>query len=151
MNTIKYYFRIILTIALGLFFVYKGFGKLTSDKLKPIDEELLIEQIIENGSYAPPVGYNVTMNTFKQSGFLDLISIFQIIAGILILIPLTRLAGLLLLLPIIFNIFLMHVFFDNRIDENIVTGLLLAINLFLCSFYFKRISTILFAKNGMNQ
>ena len=144
MKTFIYYFKTILTIALGLFFIYKGISKLTSNKLKPIDGELLIEQIVDNNSYAPPIGYNITMNTFKQSGFLDLISVFQILAGIMILFPFTRLAGLLLLLPIIFNIFFMHVFFDNRMDENLVTGTLLVINLFLCSSYHKKIIKILF-------
>jgi len=37
----------------------------------------------------------------------------------------------------------MHVFFDNRMDENIVTGGLLVLNLILCSFYHKRIQLIL--------
>ena len=41
----------------------------------------------------------------------------------------------------------MHVFFDNRIDENIVTGSLLALNLILCSYYYKRIQLILLEKN----
>ena len=50
------------------------------------------------------------MNTFKYSGFLDMISLIQILVGILIIIPITRLVGLLTLLPIIFNIFFMHVF-----------------------------------------
>ncbi len=71
------------------------------------------------------------MNTFKQSGFLGMIAIFQIIAGILMIVPKTRLFGLLFLLPMIFNIFFMHVFFDNRIDENIETGILLALNILL--------------------
>lgn len=145
-----YYIKSVLTVALGLFFIFKGVGKLTSDKLKPIDEQLLVEFVIEKESYAPPIGYNITMNTFKQSGFLSVISIFQILAGVLIIIPLTRLAGLLLLLPIIFNIFLMHVFFDNRLDENIITGLLLAINLFLCSFYYRKILKMLFDNNDNN-
>ena len=98
--------RIILSIGLGLFFIYKGTVKLSSDKLKTLDKKLVEEHIIENDSYAPPVGYKIVMNTFKQSGYLAFVSIFQIVAGILIIIPLTRLAGLLLLLPIIFNIFL---------------------------------------------
>jgi len=87
------------------FFIYKGVGKLSSDKLKTLDKKLVEEYIIENDSYAPPVGHKIVMNTFKQSGYLAFVSIFQIVAGILIIIPLTSLAGLLLLLPIIFNIF----------------------------------------------
>ena len=135
--------RIILSIVLGLFFIYKGTGKLSSDKLKTLDKKLVEEYIIENDSYAPPVGYKIVMNTFKQSGYLAFVSIFQIVAGILIIIPLTRLAGVLLLLPIIFNIFFMHIFFDNRLDENITTGSILILTIFLCSFYMKNIKYII--------
>tara|TARA_Y100000385_G_scaffold26479_1_gene25153 strand:+ start:147 stop:578 length:432 start_codon:yes stop_codon:yes gene_type:complete len=135
--------RIILSIGLGLFFIYKGVGKLSSDKLKTLDKQLVEEYIIENDSYAPPVGYKIVMNTFKQSGYLAFVSIFQIIAGILIIIPVTRLAGLLFLLPIIFNIFFMHLFFDDRLDENIITGSILILTIFLCGFYMKNIKHII--------
>ena len=136
----------ILTILLALFFIYKGVNKIPI-KIKSITQEEIIETIIERGSYEAPVGYKITMNTMRQSGFLRLIAFFQIIAGILMIIPRTRLAGLLFLLPMIFNIFFMHVFFDNRIDENIVTGSLLALNLILSSYYYKRIQLILLEKN----
>ncbi len=139
--------RIILSIGLGLFFIYKGIGKLSSDKLKTLDKKLVEEYIIENDSYAPPVGYKIVMNTFKQSGYLAFVSIFQIIAGILIIIPVTRLAGLLLLLPIIFNIFFMHIFFDDRLDENIITGSILMLTIFLCSFFTKNIKYIILNDN----
>ena len=135
--------RILLSIGLGLFFIYKGIGKLSSDKLKTIDKKLVQEYIIENDSYAAPVGYKIVMNTFKQSGYLAFVSIFQIVAGILIIIPVTRLTGLLLLLPIIFNIFFMHIFFDDRLDENIITGSILILTIFLCSFYMKNIKHII--------
>ena len=135
--------RILLSIGLGLFFIYKGVGKLSSDKLKTLDKSQVEEYIIENDSYAPPVGYKIVMNTFKQSGYLAFVSIFQIVAGILIIIPVTRLAGLLLLLPIIFNIFFMHIFFDDRLDENIITGSLLILTIFLCGFYMKNIKNII--------
>tara|TARA_B100001059_G_scaffold172826_1_gene173008 strand:- start:2708 stop:3139 length:432 start_codon:yes stop_codon:yes gene_type:complete len=135
--------RILLSIVLGLFFIYKGAGKLSSDKLKTLDKQQVEEYIIENDSYAPPVGYKIVMNTFKQSGYLAFVSIFQIVAGILIIIPVTRLAGLLLLLPIIFNIFFMHIFFDDRLDENIITGSLLILTIFLCGFYMKNIKNII--------
>lgn len=136
----------ILTTLLALFFIYKGVDKIPI-KVKSITQEEIIETIIERGSYEAPVGYKITMNTMRQSGFLRLIAFFQIIAGILMIIPRTRLAGLLFLLPMIFNIFFMHVFFDNRIDENILTGSLLALNLILCSYYYKRIQLILLEKN----
>ena len=132
----------ICSILLGLFFIYKGIDKMPI-KLKDVSQEEIISTIIEKQSYEAPVGYKITMNTMRQSGFLKMIAFFQILAGILMIIPKTRLAGLLILLPIIFNIFFMHVFFDNRMDENIVTGIILTINLILCSFYYKKIKLIL--------
>jgi len=138
----------IFTILLGIFFIFKGIDKMPI-KLKDITQEEIISTIIEQESYAAPVGYKITMNTMRQSGFLRLIACFQILAGILMIIPKTRLAGLLILLPIIFNIFFMHVFFDNRIDENILTGIILTINLLLCLYYERRIRLIIF-KEGSN-
>ena len=88
------------------------------------------------------------MNTFKYSGFLDMISLIQILVGILIIIPITRLVGLLTLLPIIFNIFFMHVFFDNRVDENIETGLLLVINILLLLNYKKQFFSLFLKKES---
>tara|TARA_B100000575_G_C22870983_1_gene508226 strand:- start:214 stop:660 length:447 start_codon:yes stop_codon:yes gene_type:complete len=121
----------LITILVALFFVNAGYKKFTSKKMKPLEKTQVVEYIFENNSYEAPVGYNIVMNTFKQSGFLGMIAIFQIIAGILMIVPKTRLFGLLFLLPMIFNIFFMHVFFDNRVDENIETGILLALNILL--------------------
>ena len=133
----------ILTVILGVFFIYKGVDKLPI-KLKDVSKEEIIETIVEKGSYEAPVGYKITMNTMRQSGFLRLISFFQILSGILMLIPRTRMAGLFLLLPIIFNIFFMHVFFDNRMHENIETGILLALNISLCSYYYKKLLQVFY-------
>ena len=132
----------ICTILLGLFFIYKGIDKIPI-KLKTISQEEIIETIIDKNSYEPPVGYKITMNTMRQSGFIRVISFFQILAGLLMIIPKTRLAGLLILFPIILNIFLMHLFFDNRLDENILTGGILILNLILCFYYYKRIELII--------
>ena len=38
----------------------------------------------------------------------------------------------------------MHVFFDNRMHENIETGILLAVNVGLCSYYYNRLKQIVF-------
>ncbi len=135
----------VCTILLGLFFIYKGIDKIPI-KLKTISQEEIIETIIDKNSYEPPVGYKITMNTMRQSGFIRVISFFQILAGLLMIIPKTRLVGLLILLPIILNIFLMHLFFDNRLDENILTGSILTLNLILCSYYYKRIELIILDK-----
>ena len=132
----------ICTFLLGTFFIYKGIDKIPI-KLKEVSKEEITATIIEKNSYEAPVGYKITMNTMRQSGFIRVISLFQIIAGVLMIIPRTRLAGLLILVPIIFNIFLMHLFFDNRVDENILTGGILTLNLVLCSYYYKRVKHIL--------
>jgi len=141
------YTHALLTLLLAAFFLNAGIKKFMPKDLKPVEEKALVEQIIVKGSYEAPVGYNLTMNTMRQSGFLKMIGVFQILAGILMLIPRTRLAGLLLLLPIIFNIFFMHVFMDNRAHENVETGILLAVTVLLASFYWKNIAGI-FRKAG---
>ena len=135
-------FHSLTSIFLGLFFINKGYSKFISDKFKPVELEQIANTIIANNSYEAPVGYNIVMNTFKYSGFLDMISIIQILAGLLIIIPITRLIGLLLLLPIIFNIFFMHVFFDNRLHENIETGILLVINIILLIYYKRKVLSL---------
>ncbi len=135
----------ILTVLLALFFIYKGIDKIPI-KLKEVSKQEIISTIIDNNSYEAPVGYKITMNTMRQSGFLRFIAFFQILTGILMIIPRTRILGLLVLLPIIFNIFFMHVFFDNRIDENILTGGILVLNIILCSYYYNHINQILFKK-----
>ena len=135
----------VCAILLGLFFIYKGIDKIPI-KLKEVSSEEITATIIERNSYEAPVGYKITMNTMRQSGFIRVISLFQIFAGVLMIIPKTRLAGLLILVPIILNIFLMHLFFDNRIDENILTGTILTLNLVLCSYYYKRIQRVLIDK-----
>ena len=134
--------HVVLALALATFFIYKGYGKYTSDTFKPLEQSQVVEYIFENNSYEAPVGYNIVMNTFKQSGFLGMIALFQILAGILIIVPKTRLVGLLFLLPMIFNIFFMHVFFDNRVDENIETGILLGVNCLLLLHYRSRIADL---------
>ena len=145
MSTMKTVIHTSLTIILAFFFIYKGFDKIPI-KLKDISKDEIVNTIIEKNSYGAPVGYKITMNTFRQSGFLRMIAFFQIFAGILMIIPKTRLLGLLLLLPIIFNIFGMHVFFDNRIGENIETGILLALNISLCLFYYKQLLKVVLIK-----
>ena len=139
----------VMTIILAIFFILKGFDKINSaiSALNKTDiENIQKANYIDSVMGEKPSGYKITMNTMKQSGFLNMIALFQIIAGILMIIPKTRLLGLLLLLPIIFNIFMMHLFFDNRMDENIVTGILLLSNILLLTYYHKRLFDILAIK-----
>jgi uncharacterized membrane protein YphA (DoxX/SURF4 family) len=142
------YVHAILTIALAVFFIYKGtekFGpvKLREKNVNIENREIIINKIIVEKDYAAPYGYDITMNTFRQSGFLKMIGVFQILAGLLMLLPKSRMAGLLMLLPIITNIFLMHFFFDNRVHENYETGRLLLYTIVLLCFYWKRLLSII--------
>jgi len=136
----------IFTVVLAIFFIYKGIDKMPIKTSEISSEE--IDQLSQ-GDYlsseegVKPIGYKITMNTMRTSGFIQMIGIFQILAGVLMMIPLTRIIGTFLLLPIIFNIFMMHVFFDNRIDENILCGALLLINILLCFYYYDSIKKII--------
>mgnify|MGYP001495398477 FL=1 len=138
----KKHLHTITSIIIAIFFMYKGVDKF-NDSISELNE--IDIQNIEKGKYIyskkgeKPSGYKITMNTMKQSGFMKMIGIAQIVAGILIIVPISRIYGLLLLLPIIFNVFMMHLFFDNRIDENILTGSLLLINILLITYYNKLI------------
>tara|TARA_B100000700_G_scaffold215267_1_gene236606 strand:- start:385 stop:828 length:444 start_codon:yes stop_codon:yes gene_type:complete len=136
----KKHLHTIISIIIAIFFIYKGIDKfndsvseLNKTDLKNIENE----KYIDSPKGEKPSGYKITMNTMKQSGFMKMIGMAQILAGILIIIPVSRIYGLLLLLPIIFNVFMMHLFFDNRIDENILTGGLLLTNILLISYYNK--------------
>ncbi len=145
------YVHAALTLALALFFITKGSGKFGEQKLRlknitPENQELIIQKIITEQNYEAPFGYDITMNTMRQSGFLKVIGAFQVLSGLLMLLPYTRMAGLLMLFPIILNIFLMHLFFDNRPHENVETGRLLLANAVLLSFYWKSLLGILWRK-----
>ncbi len=150
------YAHALFTIALAVFFIMKGYEKMGTPKmrLKNItveNQELIVQKIIVEQDYSAPFGYDITMNTMRQSGFMKFIGVFQMLAGLLMLIPYTRLAGLLMLLPIILNIFLMHVFFDNRAHENMETGRLLGITVVLLLFYWKPIFEIVWRKPAENK
>jgi putative oxidoreductase len=145
------YIHAMLTIALALFFIYKGYEKfgpmkLREKNIKIENQAAIVQKIIVEKDYSAPYGYDLTMNTMRQSGFLKVIGVFQMLAGLLMLLPQTRMAGLLLLLPIILNIFLMHLFFDNRPHENIETGRYLAATILLLLYYWKRISATVWFK-----
>lgn len=146
--TVLRYIHAAFVIVLALFFISKGYQKFGPLKLRDkhitaANAELIVQKIVIEQNYAAPYGYDITMNTMRQSGFLKMIGAFQILAGLLMLLPQTRMAGLLLLLPIILNIFLMHFFFDNRPHENTETGALLGATFLLLLFYGQQLAAIL--------
>ena len=131
----------VLAIALAIFFLYKAYGKIVNPKLREVNESMVV-QIVNDNNYAPPAGYNITMNTFTQSGFMQFINIVQILTALLIIIPRTRVLGLMMLLPMILNIFMMHLFFDNRAHEYVETGIPLDVNILLLIYYWKQLKSL---------
>lgn len=132
------YAHTIAAIALALFFVNAGVKKFIPRTPKASDNTQLLNAV-STDKYVQPAAFMLTIKAMKQTGFLKMVGIFQILAGLLILLPLTRLLGLIVLVPLILNIFLLHVFMDNRMHENVETGLLLAANIILLAYYYKRI------------
>ncbi len=147
-NAIKY-IHIVASLLLALFFLNAGVKKFIPKPPRPANKTELIKAV-EEDKYESPASFKLTMKAMKQSGFLHIIGVFQILAALLIAYPATRLLGLLVLLPIITNIFLLHVFMDNRMHENVETGLLLAVTLLLISYYYKNISSV-FLKNAQEK
>jgi uncharacterized membrane protein YphA (DoxX/SURF4 family) len=125
-------------ILLAVFFIYSGLQKFIPKPPRPENTEEMIKAINDN-SYTPPVTFKFTMKSFKASGFLKIVGIIQILSGLLMIHPNSRLLGLLLLLPIVINIFLLHLTMDNRLIENIETGFYLTLTCVLILFYYKKL------------
>lgn len=121
------YIIAVLAIVLGLFFIYKGLNKHFLSPCKVYDTTSTI-----------PLSYQQVITGMCQSGMLKVVGFFQILSGLLLLIPRTRLFGAIMLLPIIFNIFCLHLFLDNRPEELLETGIPLAINLAILVLYFPK-------------
>ena len=106
MNKYISYTHAVLAFLLGAFFINAGVKKFSKQKIntetqnisllkiidnEDLDKDILIEFIKEkNYKKNAPLGYNITMKTFKESGFLNMIAIFQLLAGLLIFFPKTR-------------------------------------------------------------
>jgi uncharacterized membrane protein YphA (DoxX/SURF4 family) len=70
-----------------------------------------------------PLPYQQVITAFCKSGFFKMVGAFQVLCGLLILIPRTRVLGLMMLLPLIYTIFMIHLFLDNRPGELVETGI----------------------------
>ena len=108
----------IAAILLGLFFVYAGGKKLF---LPPAPRG--------TGPSTLPPEFIDLLKALSASGyFMVMVAWFQLCSGILLLFRKTHVLGALLLLPVTFNIFVIHVALDNRIYEYFFTGFLLLVN-----------------------
>ena len=120
-------FIAILSFALGVFFIYKG-----------INKHFLSPCKVYESSSTIPVEYQNLITSLCTTGFTKIVGALQVVSGILLVLPRTRLLGSMILLPVIINIFLFHLILDNRPHELVETGIpLLATILIFASFYKK--------------
>jgi putative oxidoreductase len=121
----------LLAAALGIFFIYKG-----------IDKHFLNPSFID-GSENIPENYSNLIKSLRESGFMIIVGIVEIIAGLLLIFPKLRFAGVLIILPVITTIFLFHLMIDNRPYELLETGIPLAATLLIFSSHQKSLKLIL--------
>lgn len=124
-----------LSAALGAFFIYKGVDKhfLSECKVYPADSPL-------------PLEYRNLISALCNSGFTKVVGVIEVLSGILLLFPRTRLTGAILLMPVIITIFLFHLLIDNRPHELVETGIPLAVNVLVFAYHYKDWKVILFKK-----
>lgn len=118
-----------VALALGLFFMYAGGKKIF---LPPAPRP--------EGISTVPQEFIDLIRALKAAGpYMLMVGWIQFVAGAMLIIRPTRLLGALLLAPITFNIFAIHLMLDNRPGEYLFTGLLLAANLIVVFSHFKRL------------
>lgn len=141
------YSHAIVVLLFGAFFIYAGVKKFIP-KDRPANEQAQVElgQAVSSDVFEKPDTFKLTMKSMKKSGFLKVVGVLQILAGLLMILPRTRLIGLGVLLPITANIFLLHLLMDNRMDENIETGIYLLVNLLLILYYVKDLKCLLISR-----
>ncbi len=117
MNKFQNILSWVLSFLLGGFFIYKGIKKHFLSPCKVFDETSTI-----------PIEYQQVITHLCESGFTTFVGFCQVLFGLLIIIPRTRVFGAILLMPIIVNIFLLHFFLDNRPEELVEIGIPMAFN-----------------------
>lgn len=141
----------LFSIFLAVFFIYAGIKKFIPKppSSQPPNHAEYIKAFEEN-KFESPVTFKMAIKALRSSGFLDMVGVLQILSGLLIIIPPTRLIGLLMLLPITVNVFCFHFFMDNRPDENIETGFFLGLNILLCLFYLGNLKLLVVRNNRLS-
>lgn len=141
------YTHALLTILLAAFFIYAGVNKFIPKERSsnPKANKAYIESI-EKNDFENPISFRLAVKMLSVSGFLKLVGVIQILAGLLMVIPRTRLVGLVFLLPIIVNIFAFHFFMNNEMEENVKSGLLLLFNVILIAPYYEMLASLFNAR-----
>lgn len=123
---------LILGALLGAFFVYKG---LTKHFVKPCK--------VFGPDSTIPLMYQQVITAFCTSGFFKVIGVIQVLSGLLLIVPKTRLMGALVLLPVVINMFLIHFFLDNRPEELWETGIPLAMTVLIVLMNFGKLKKVM--------
>lgn len=118
----------LIAFVLAAFFIYKG---LTKHLLSPCKIYALDTTI--------PEDYILVMGIFCKSGFFVIIGALQVLSGLFLIFPKTRFAGILILMPIVVNMFTIHLILDNRPEELVETGIPLTLCLILVLRYLRRV------------
>ncbi|MDQ3048915.1 MAG: DoxX family protein [Bacteroidota bacterium] len=116
-----------LSLLLAAFFIYKGISKHWMSPCKVYAADSTI-----------PLDYINVINALCHSGFLKMVGLIQIASGLLLILPRTRIAGAVLLLPVIISIFSIHFFLDNRPEELVETGIPLFVNVILIGLLYDK-------------
>lgn len=125
----------LLSAALGAFFIYKG-----------IDKHFLSECKVYGPDSTLPQDYMNLMTALCGSGFTKVVGFLEILSGLLLIFPRTRLLGSIIFMPVIITIFLFHLFIDNRPHELVETGIPLAINVLVFAYHYNDWKCLLFKK-----
>jgi putative oxidoreductase len=121
-----------LAAALGIFFIYKG-----------VDKHFINNCSFLEANKNIPENYKNLITALCQSGFMIIVGLIEIIAGLLMIFPKTRFAGVLMILPVITTIFLFHLMIDNRPYELLETGIPFAATLLIFSSHQKNLKLII--------
>lgn len=122
----------IISIALGVFFIYKGVNKHFLSPCKVYDSTSTI-----------PIEYQNLITSLCSTGYTKIIGVLEVLSGISLIIPRTRLLGSIILLPVIINIFLFHLILDNRPHEIVETGIPLLATIIIFASYYQKWKVIL--------
>jgi len=135
MKKIGTYLILILSTFLGIFFIYKGINKNLISPCKVYDATSTL-----------PVAYQNLMTSLCTSGYTKIIGVLEVLSGLLLIIPRTRLLGSIILMPLILNIFLFHLVIDNRPHELVETGIPLLANIIIFAYYYPKWKNLLWVK-----
>ncbi len=130
------YLILALSVALGVYFIYKGFNRNLIPPCRIYDETSTL-----------PLHYRNLMDALCQSGFMKVIGGLEVLSGLLLIFPRTRLMGSIVLMPVIITIFLFHAMIDNRPHELVETGIPLLINIVIFGYYYPKWKDLLWIKN----